>query len=104
MDTKIETLKKDRTNILIQLQKERKKENKEKEIIKSLTNKYHSISNKINYLNNHDKIKEYKKEKNKEYQTEERKAKQREYMKQYHQKIMNVYNEVKKNDLRNINI
>ena len=34
MDTKIETLKKDRTNILIEIQKERKKENKEEEIIK----------------------------------------------------------------------
>ena len=102
MDTKIEALKQDRINILIQIQEERKKENKEKEIIKSLTNKYHSISNKINYLNNHDKIKEYKKQKNKIYQTEETKANQREYMKQYHRKIMNVYNEVKKNDLRNI--
>ena len=92
---KIEALKKERINILLEIQEE-KKNNNDKEILKSLKNKYHSISNKINYHNNHDKIREYKKEKNKKYQTEEAKARQREYMKQYHQKIMNVYNEFKK--------
>lgn len=90
---KIEALKTDRKKILIEIQKE--KENNDKEIIKSLKNKYHSISNKINYLNNHDKIKEHKKEQNKKYQTEERKAKQKEYMKQYFKNIMNVYKSVK---------
>lgn len=93
-DTKIEALKQDRIKILLEIQQE-KENNANKEILKSLRNKYHSISNKINYLNNHDKIKEYKKEKNKKYQTEETKAKQREYMKQYHQNIMNVYKSLK---------
>jgi|APFre7841882793_1041355.scaffolds.fasta_scaffold34386_2 hypothetical protein len=92
---KIEALKKERINILLEIQEEKENKN-DNEILKSLKNKYHSISNKINYHNNHDKIREHKKEKNKKYQTEEAKAKQREYMKQYHQKIMNVYNEFKK--------
>lgn len=91
---KIEALKQDRTNILLEIQQE-KANNNDIEILKSLKNKYHSISNKINYFNNHDKIKEYKKEKNKTYQTEETKAKQREYMKQYHKKIMSVYKSLK---------
>jgi hypothetical protein len=91
---KIEALKKDRTNILIEIQQE-KKNNNDTEKIKSLENKYHSISNKINYINNHDKIKEYKKQKNKKYQTEEAKARQREYMKQYYRNIMNVYKSLK---------
>lgn len=91
---KIEALKQDRENILLQIQ-EQKANNNDKEILKSLKNKYHSISNKINYLQNHDKIKEYKKEKNKTYQTEETKARQREYMKKYHKNIMNVYKSLK---------
>ena len=91
---KIEVLKQERENILLQIQ-EQKANNNDIEILKSLKNKYHSISNKINYINNHDKIKEYKKQKNKIYQTEETKAKQREYMKQYHKNIMNVYKSLK---------
>ena len=91
---KIEALKQEREYILFQIQ-EQKANNNDIEILKSLKNKYHSISNKINYINNHDKIKEYKKQKNKIYQTEETKAKQREYMKQYHRNIMNVYKSLK---------
>jgi hypothetical protein len=91
---KIEVLKKDRTNILLEIQQE-KENNNDSEKIKSLKNKYHSISNKINYHKNHDKIKEHKKEKNKKYQTEEAKARQREYMKQYYRNIMNVYKSLK---------
>jgi len=91
---KIEALKKEREYILFQIQ-EQKVNNNDLEILKSLKNKYHSISNKINYFNNHDKIKEYKKEKNKIYQTEETKAKRREYMKQYQKKIMNAYKTLK---------
>ncbi len=91
---KIEALKQEREYILFQIQ-EQKANNNDIEILKSLKNKYHSISNKINYINNHDKIKEYKKQKNKIYQTEETKAKQREYMKQYHKNIMNVYKSLK---------
>jgi hypothetical protein len=83
---KIEALKQDRKNILLEIQQEKKNNN---------DNKYHSISNKINYLNNHDKIREHKKEKNKKYQTEETKARQREYMKQYYKNIMNVYKSLK---------
>ncbi len=90
----IEVLKQERENTLLEIQQERKNNN-DKEILKSLKNKYHCISNKINYLNNHDKIKEYKKEKNKTYQTEETKARQREYMKQYYKNIMNVYKSLK---------
>jgi hypothetical protein len=91
---KIEALKQDRKNILLEIQQE-KKNNNDTEKIKSLENKYHSISNKINYLNNHDKIREHKKEKNKKYQTEETKARQREYMKQYYKNIMSVYRSLK---------
>lgn len=93
-EQKIQALKQDRINILLEIKQE-KESTANNETLKSLKNKYHSISNKINYFNNHDKIKEYKKQKNKEYQTEERKAKQREYMKQYHQNIMNIYKSVK---------
>jgi hypothetical protein len=91
---KIDVLKQEREYILFQIQ-EQKANNNDIEILKSLKNKYHSLSNKINYFNNHDKIKEHKKEKNKTYQTEETKAKQREYMKQYHRKIMNIYKSLK---------
>ena len=59
----------ERQNIILQIQQE-KANNNNIELLKTLKNKYHSISNKINYINNHDKIKEYKKQKNKIYQTE----------------------------------
>jgi vacuolar-type H+-ATPase catalytic subunit A/Vma1 len=67
---KIEALKEDRQNIILQMQQE-KANNNDKEILKTLKNKYHSLSNKINYLNNHDKIKEHKKYLNKTYETPE---------------------------------
>jgi hypothetical protein len=80
---KIEILKEERNKILLKIQDE-KDNNNDKEILKSLKNKYHSISNRINYFNNREKIKEHKKEKNKKYQTEETKIKHREYMKEYY--------------------
>ena len=96
---KIEALKAERENIILKIQQE-KANNNNNEIIKPLKNKYHSISNKINYIQNHDKIKEHKKEKNKIYQTEETKTKHREYMKQYYKNIMNVYKSYKNNDIK----
>lgn len=96
---KIEALKTDRQNIILKIKEEKANENDE-EIIKSLKNKYHSISNKINYLQNHEKIKEQKKTLNRVYQTEETKTKHREYMKQYYKNIMNVYKSYKNNDIK----
>jgi len=86
---KIEALKQDRQNIISQIQEEKKNKNN-KETLKTLNNKYHSISNKINYIENHEKIKEYKKEKNKEYQTEETKEKKRRYAKEYQRRMREI--------------
>jgi hypothetical protein len=91
---KIEVLTNERQNIILQIKHE-KINNNDKDILKSLKNKYHSISNKINYLQNHDRIKEHKKILNKSYQTEETKIKHREYMKQYYKNVMNVYKSLK---------
>ena len=86
---KIEAFKEDRQNIILQMQQE-KANNNDKEILKTLKNKYHSLSNKINYLNNHDKIKEHKKYLNKTYETPESNDKKRKYAKEYQRRMREI--------------
>jgi len=86
---KIEALKEDRRNIILQMQQE-KANNNDKEILKTLKNKYHSLSNKINYLNNRDKIKEHKKHLNRTYETPETNEKKRIYSKEYQRRMREI--------------
>jgi len=81
---KIEALKQERHNILLQIHQE-KANNNNIEILKSLKNKYHSISNKINYQQNQTEIRERKKILNKQYETPETNEKKRNYARQYQQ-------------------
>ena len=87
-------IKQDRQNIILQMQQE-KENNNNKEISKSLKNKYHSISNKVNHQENHEKLKEQKKIFNKNYQTVEAIENKRRYAKEYQRRmreIMKSYN------------
>lgn len=86
---KIEVLTNERKNIILQIKHE-KINNNDKNIIKSLKNKYHSISNKINYLQNHDRIKEHKKILNRLYETPETLENKRKYAKEYQQNIREI--------------
>ena len=85
---KIEALKQERQNIILQIQQQ--KANNNKELLKSLKNKYHSISNKINYQENHEKIKEHKKILNKKYQTLETIENKRRYAKEYQRRMREI--------------
>jgi hypothetical protein len=96
---KIEVLTKERQNIILQMKHEKINKN-DKNILKSLKNKYHSISNKINYLQNHDRIKEHKKILNRLYETTETLENKRKYAKEYQQNIREIikkYNVMIKN-------
>ena len=96
---KIEVLTNERKNIILQMKHEKINKN-DKNILKSLKNKYHSISNKINYLQNHDRIKEHKRVLNKSYQTPEILENKRKYAKEYQQNMIEIikkYNIMVKN-------
>jgi len=86
---KIETLKEERQNITLQIQHEKSNNNNDN-IIKQLKNKYHSISNKINYQQNQTKIKEHKKIYNKEHQTLETIENKRRYAKEYKRRMREI--------------
>jgi len=72
--------------------------------IKILKNKYHSLSNKISYLKNRDKIREQKHKTNKLYNeklTDEKKEIRRDYNRKYQRTLREIYkyhqsNETKK--------
>ena len=85
---KIEALKQERHNILLQIQQE--KTNNNIEILKSLKNKYHSLSNKINYQQNQTEIKQHKKTLNKQYETPETNEKKRRYAKEYQRRMREI--------------
>ena len=62
--------------------------------IKILKNKYHSLSNRISYLKNRDKIREQKRKTNKLYNeklTDDVKEKRREYNRKYQRTLREVY-------------
>lgn len=93
---KINELKNERKKILLELQEAR--ENKNDDIfIKSLKNKYHCISNKINYNQDREKIKEQKKKQNIICMTPERIEKKREYARKYQKNIKEIIEKYKSN-------
>ena len=75
---KINELKEERNKILNEIQDARNNNN-DILFIKSLKNKYHSISNRINYIQDRENIKEKKKIHNNLNMTPERIQKKREY-------------------------
>jgi len=86
---KIEKLRQERDKIKEEIQ-EAKTNNNDVIFIKSLKNKYHSISNKINYNQDRENIKEQKKAQTKIYMTPERIEKRREYAKKYQKNIRDI--------------
>ena len=86
----IETLKKERQNIILQIQRERDNKN-DLETLKLLKNKYHSLSNKINYQQNKTEIREHKRILNKSYETIEGNEKKRKYAKEYQRRMREIY-------------
>ena len=91
---KINELKQDRKIILKEIQ-EARINNNDDIFIKSLKNKYHSISNKINYNQDKEKIKEQKKAQNIIYMTPERIEKRREYARKYQNNIKDILDKYK---------
>ena len=85
----ITKLKQERTNILNEIQ-EAKNNNNNVLFIKSLKNKYHSISNKINYYQNRDIIKEHKRIYNISNIKPETIEKKREYARKYQSNIREI--------------
>ena len=98
---KINELKQDRKIILKEIQ-EARINNNDDIFIKSLKNKYHSISNKINYNQDKEKIKEQKKAQNKIYMTPEIIQKRREYARKYQKNIKEII-EKYKSSIKEIN-
>ena len=92
---KTKELKQDREKILLEL-KEAKLNNNDELFIKSLKNKYHSISNKINYMNDRENIKEQKKALSSIYLTPEKIEKRRKYARQYQKNIKEMIEKYKK--------
>ena len=99
---KINELKEERNKILNEIQEARKNNNDEL-FIKSLKNKYHSISNRINYIQDRENIKEKKRIHNALNITPERIEKMREYARKYQKNIKEMINKYKK-DNKQINI
>ena len=94
LSKKINLLKQEREEILKELQ-EARKNNHDKIFIKSLKNKYHSISNKINYNQNREQIKEQKKAQNILYLTPELIEKKRENARKHQNKIKEIIKKYK---------
>jgi hypothetical protein len=72
--------------------------------IKILKNKYHSLSNRISYLKNRDKIREQKRKTNKLYNeklTDDVKEKRREYNRKYQRTLREVYKYHQSNETKN---
>ena len=86
---KIKELKQEREQILKEIQ-EAKINNNDDIFIKSLKNKYHSISNKINYNQDRENIKEQKRIHNISNMTPERIEKRREYARKYQSNIRDI--------------
>ena len=86
---KIEALKEERQNIILRIQQE-KANNNNIELLRTLKNKYHSLSNKINYQQNRTEIKEHKKTLNKTYETPETNEKKRKYAKEYQRRMREI--------------
>ena len=98
---KINVLKQQREEILKEIQ-EAKINNNDVIFIKSLKNKYHSISNKINYNQDRDNIKEQKRIHNISNMTPERIEKRREYARKYQRNIRDII-KIYKNNISQIN-
>ena len=86
---KIKELKQEREQILKEIQ-EAKINNNDDIFIKSLKNKYHSISNKINYNQDRENIKEQKRIHNISNMTPERIEKRQEYARKYQSNIRDI--------------
>ena len=93
---KIEKLRQERDKILKEFQ-EAKNNNNDVIFIKSLKNKYHSISNKINYNQDRDNIKEQKRIHNISNMTPERIEKCQEYARKYQRNIRDILKIYKSN-------
>ena len=98
---KIEKLRQERDKILKEFQ-EAKNNNNNVIFIKSLKNKYHSISNKINYNQDRENIKEQKRIHNISNMTPERIEKRREYARKYQRNIRDII-KIYKNNISQIN-
>ena len=98
---KINELKTEREQILKELQEAKINKNDEL-FIKSLKNKYHCLSNKINYTRDRENIKEQKKAQNKIYMTPEIIQKRREYARKYQKNIKEII-EKYKSSIKEIN-
>ena len=93
---KIEKLRQEREQILREFQ-EARTNNNDDIFIKSLKNKYHSISNKINYYQDRENIKEQKRIHNISNMTTERIEKCQEYERKYQRNIRDILKIYKSN-------